>query len=150
MAIYAVHVLAAGAWVGSLAALALALSTASRGVAARADMAALMADYSWPALMAVAAIAGSGAVMAAHGLRENLADLFAAPYGQIVLLKAGVFAAMLVCALGNRFIFTPRLTATGADETPAARLRASVTFEFALGLVVLAAAALLGVTMPIR
>jgi putative copper resistance protein D len=73
-------------------------------------------------------------------------------YGQVLLAKLGVFGAMLALAGANRFLLTPRLSATldgrGHLRTAVSALRASVLIETALGFVVLAMVAWLGVLPP--
>jgi len=70
-------------------------------------------------------------------------------YGQILLAKLGVFGAMLALAGANRFLLTPRLSATldgrGPLRVAVNALRMSVLIETALGFVVLAMVAWLGV-----
>jgi len=70
-------------------------------------------------------------------------------YGQLLLAKLGVFGAMLALAGANRFLLTPRLSATldgrGRLKTAVNALRMSVLIETALGFVVLALVAWLGV-----
>ena len=73
-------------------------------------------------------------------------------YGQLLLAKLGVFSAMLALAGANRFLLTPKLSATlegrGNLRTAVNALRVSVLVETALGFVVLAMVAWLGVLPP--
>jgi putative copper resistance protein D len=70
-------------------------------------------------------------------------------YGDVLFKKIALVAAMLAIACVNRFVLMPRLrTAPLKRMTQIARLRLTVTFELALGLLVLGASAILGITMP--
>jgi putative copper resistance protein D len=55
---------------------------------------------------------------------------------------------MLGLACFNRFVVMPGLRVASTCDAQAGRLRISVTFELALGVLVLAAAAILGITPP--
>ena len=55
---------------------------------------------------------------------------------------------MLALAWYNRFVALPRLRLGPASGSQSARLHASVALELALGIFVLGAAAVLGVTPP--
>jgi putative copper resistance protein D len=55
---------------------------------------------------------------------------------------------MLGLACFNRFVVTPGLRVASTGDAQAARLRISVSLELALGVLVLGAAALLGITPP--
>ena len=69
-------------------------------------------------------------------------------YGYVLGAKAALVASMLALAYYNRFIALPRLRLGPASARQSIRLQTSVAFELGLGLCVLAAAALLGVTPP--
>jgi copper resistance protein D len=78
--------------------------------------------------------------------------LFTTRYGQLLTLKLALFAGMIGLAARNRLLHTPGLMRAissradlGADT---ARLRRSIGFELALGLVVLAIVAILGAIEP--
>jgi putative copper resistance protein D len=140
-----VHLLAAGAWVGGLPALALLLSHARRA-----------ANPAWNAVTTVATnrfsllgIACVGALLASGSINSwNLLagprDLVATDFGRLVLLKIGLFAAMVVIAAVNRFHLTPRLAAPTALRA----LQRNSLAEIGLGLCVLLLVGALGTMAP--
>src|SRR5204863_3986129 len=71
----------------------------------------------------------------------NVPALVGTPYGQLLLVKLALFAAMLSLAAVNRVRLTPRLLAAPSDHhgvpQPLRRLWRNATCETALGLVVL-------------
>jgi putative copper resistance protein D len=149
IAVYAVHVLAAGAWVGGLPPLLFALAEPGPRSAddARINALAILSPYSAMAMVAVGLIVVSGAANAGFRVGFDFDRLLDTDYGVVLALKAAVVAAMLALACFNRFVAMPRLREGSASL---ARLRASVAVELALGLAVLAVAAVLGVTPPPR
>jgi putative copper resistance protein D len=151
IAVYGVHVLAAGAWVGGLPPLLFALFEQSRLSPGEAPEGTLeiLSRYSATAMVAVTLIVLSGAANAGFRVGFSIARLFDSDYGIVLAAKAGAVASMLALAFFNRFVAMPRLRASApGGQAPVARLRASVAFELALGLVVLGFAAALGVTPP--
>ena len=130
----ALHVLAAGAWLGSLPALWVLLK--------EPDAARVAQRFSGLGLAAVVVVAGSALALASAQL-GSLGGLFDTGYGWVILVKCGLFAALLALAACNRLVLTPRLAA-GANRW----LRASVMAEIVLGLVLLAAAAWLAALPP--
>ena len=141
----AAHLLAAGAWLGSLPPLLVLLGAAARS--GRVGAAAVAARRFSPlGIVCVAVLAASGAAYAVVMIPHPDA-LLAAPYGKLVLSKAGLFLALLGLAALNRVWLTPALA--GADATAdARRLCCTVAGEIALGLAVLSVAALLASTAP--
>jgi putative copper resistance protein D len=151
IAVYCVHVLAAGAWVGGLPPLLFVLAEKARLSPGEAREGALeiLSRYSAMALVAVTLIVLSGAANAGFRVGFSFARLFDSDYGVVLAAKAGAVALMLALAFFNRFVAMPRLRAAKpGGKAPFARLRASVACELALGLVVLWIAAVLGVTPP--
>ena len=146
------HLLAAGAWLGAIAAL-LALvwscarfsSIAHRHVAVRA-----LASFSTIGTVLVATILMTGLVnsWALIGV-QNIALAPTTLYGQLLLAKLALFIGMLGLAAANRYYFTPRLE--GASHDGAAvriRLRHSLLIELSLALAILALVAFLGTLAP--
>lgn len=133
------HVLAAATWIGALA--VFVTSAFSRE---GADIAAL------------ARFARTGSVVVAvlilTGLLNTLAIagwpmMFEARWFSILAVKLALFAAMLALAAGNRWRIVPALERGEPDAT--ARLRRSLVLEFAAGIGVVGAVALLGVLDPL-
>ncbi len=136
----AVHLIAAGVWLGGLPALALLLSTPHppRGLAARAA-----ARFSTLGVASVAALLASG-IVNSWMLLSSPRDLIATDYGRLLLLKVGLFAAMLAIAAVNRFHLTPQLAGAPARR---ALMRNSLA-ETALGAGVLLLVGALGTMQP--
>ena len=136
----AVHLVAAGVWLGGLPALALLLSSARapRGLAARAA-----ARFSALGVACVAALLASG-IVNSWMLLSTPRDLIATDYGQLLFLKIGLFAAMLAIAAVNRFHLTPHLAGAPARRE---LMRNSVA-ETALGAGVLLLVGALGAMEP--
>ena len=129
---YWIHVLAGFAWVGGLTMLCLLIAR-RRWDSVRAGLAL----FSSVGIVLVAAILASGVLNASFRI-ASANDLFATDYGRILMAKVGMFAAMLGLAFFNRRQGTRRL----------GYLSISVTVETLLGVGVLLAAAMLGVTEP--
>jgi putative copper resistance protein D len=148
--VYSVHVIAGAAWLGGLPPLLFALrETRGRGDdAARRQTLDLLTRFSVVALPAVGLIVAGGLGNVGFRVGASIGRLFMADYGYVLCAKAALVAAMLALAWYNRFVALPRLRLGPASESQSARLHASVAFELALGLCVLAAAAVLGITPP--
>jgi len=142
----AVHLVASGVWIGALVVFS-RLVTMSVRADRQEDLKMVhdaLARFAGVGTLAVATLTLSG--MTNPGL--FLSNLGSA-YGQLLLAKLGVFGAMLALAGANRFLLTPRLSAM-LDErvhlrTAVNALRVSVLVETALGFIVLAMVAWLGV-----
>jgi putative copper resistance protein D len=137
----AVHLLAAGWWIGGL--LALALSARMLGPRA----ASVLGRFSRVGYVAVAALVLSGLFKSAI-LVAPLGRLTTTAYGWTLLLKLAVFAGMGALALSNRFWIAPRLAQGGAPNVWLGRLKTQVLIEFALGVVLLAVVGALGAMAP--
>ncbi len=72
--------------------------------------------------------------------------LIGTDYGRLLLVKLGVFAAMLGLAVTNRGVLTPRLAA--GDRAALPMLRRTAVLEIAAGIGVVLIVAVLGVTVP--
>lgn len=146
-----VHLLAAGVWLGALLVLGFLLLVKDPGPKGLAALHRGLKGFSGIGSVVVAALVASGLANSWFliGLR-HLSDFASGRWGQLLLVKLTVFAAMLVLAALNRYQLTPNLgTAIAAD--PAASLKAlrrSLALETAAGLLVLALVAALGVLDP--
>ena len=137
----AVHLLAAGAWLGALPGLVMPLGEAwPREVAIRAAR-----RFSILGLASVSALVLTGFVNAWY-LVGDIPALLGTDYGWLLLAKLALFAAMVVLAAVNRFDLTPRLA---ADDNRALRsLRRNATLEIAAGAAVVMIVGTLGITIP--
>jgi copper resistance protein D len=148
----ALHLLAASAWIGGLLPLLLLLGEAGRRNEIDGPSIAFHASQRFSALGIV-----SVSVLLATGLINSwiligsLRGLVATDYGQLVLLKVLLFAAMLCVAAVNRMLLTPRLgdPRGGQREVRALRqLKRNITIEIVIGLGVFAIVGILGTLHP--
>jgi putative copper resistance protein D len=138
----ALHLLAAGAWIGGLVMLTVVLRQA--GPDARVDVAPVLARFSIMGYVAVAVLMLSGLVNSLFLLSEP-ASLIATRYGRLLCLKLALFVSMLALAAVNRLWITPAL-AKGAPDGAVWRLRLKrqVLAEQVLAVLVLGVVAVLG------
>jgi copper transport protein len=130
------HFLAAGVWVGGLAALLAGLA----GTPPAARLAAVR-RFSSVALVALAALVVTGALRAIDEL-SSVNDLASTGYGRAVLAKIVLVGLIVAAAARNRRQNVARV------ETDAAPLRRTSRVELGLATVALATAALLGTLSP--
>jgi putative copper export protein/mono/diheme cytochrome c family protein len=136
----ALHLLAAGVWLGSLLPLWLCLRVLPAPAAAIASR-----RFSPIGMTAVLVLAGTGLLQGLM-LIGSTPGLVGTPYGQAALVKLVLFGLMLGLALHNRLALTDRLASH--PGTAQARFKRSVLLEAALGLLVVGAAAALGSLTP--
>jgi putative copper resistance protein D len=149
--VYATHVLAAGAWAGGLPPLLSGL-VEQRHFApneARICTVDILSRFSAMAMLAVTLIVVTGIANAGFRVAGSFEVLFDTEYGNVLFAKIAIVAVMLTLAYFNRFVFMPRLRSAALKGMPAITwLGRSVTFELALGLLVVFVAAVLGITPP--
>jgi putative copper resistance protein D len=143
----AVHLLAAGAWIGGLFALGPALRIEWRQ-ARNGDPQGLedtLRRFSGMGSWAVAALLATG-VLNGWLLLGSIAALWTTAYGVLLTIKIALFFAMVGLAAANRFWITPRLNGPnpGAARGLLAALRRHVLAEQLLGLLVVAIVSVLG------
>ncbi len=137
------HLLAAGAWVGALPGLVLFLGSAQPlEVAVRVTR-----RFSTLAVGSVAVLVASGLVSAWY-LVGDFPALFGTDYGQLLLFKLALFAAMATVAMVNRWYLIPRLV--DSDRGALRSLRRNAIVETALGIGVVTVVGALGITVPAR
>lgn len=141
--LHALHVAGAGAWMGTLVVLLLALSRissdASPGQARRAACAECVHRFSAVALLAVAALALSGVLLAVVHI-GTWPGLTGTSYGRALALKLAAFAVAGLCGAWNWRRVTPRL---GIDDEAGVTLQRVGRVEVTAGLVVLLVTSLL-------
>jgi putative copper export protein/mono/diheme cytochrome c family protein len=139
----ALHLMAAGAWLGALPALFLLVARLPPAVAA-----GTCRRFSPIGLSAVLILIGT-ALGQASALIGSVPALVGTTYGHIALIKLGVFLLLLMIALVNRFSLTARL-----EETRGISARrwmfVSLTIESLLGVAVIMTAAFLASSAPAR
>jgi putative copper resistance protein D len=145
----AVHLLAAGAWLGGLVPLGLTLRTAQAlGTDdALATAALALRRFSRMGYAAVGLILLSG--VANTWFVVSSVRVFAPAYASVLALKLVLAAGLVSLALANRTVLLPRVDGEGErDPAALAALGRNVLLEQALGLLVLLAAGLLGSLPP--
>jgi putative copper resistance protein D len=130
---HAVHLMAAGAWIGGLVPFAMCLRAYQRDDL-RKDAVRAMAGSSFWGQFIVAAIVFTGVVNIALTSRHPPLPP-TTPYRALLLAKLVMVAIMILLALFNRFVLAPRLK---TSATALAALRLTSAAEVALGCVVLA------------
>ncbi len=148
------HLLAAGAWIGGIAAFAWLLLR---------PVAAMTADHLHITHRALDrfSVIGSGlvGVIVASGLINSymlvgpmhVVDLPSTLYGQLFIAKLSLFAAMLALAAANRFRLTPAFAAAlgqGDTARAVAALRRSIAWEAGAALTILGLVAWMGTLTP--
>ncbi len=132
----ALHLLAAGAWLGGLLPLLVIVRAGPSDLAARACR-----DFSWLGGTCVLLLAGT-ALFQGWTLIGSLPALVGTAYGLIASLKLLLFLALLALAASNRFRHTPALS-DRASDTATRRMVQSIAAETAIGLLVVLAAGVL-------
>ena len=145
LAAYAVHLLAAGACLGSLPPLAMLLAAAwlQKEPSWAAVTALAVQRFSLLGLTSVGALLASGIVNSWYEV-GSLGHLITTAYGQLVLVKLGLFAAIIAIAAVNRLYLTPRLAMTGAVR----RLQRNSMAETVLGFAAILVVGFLGGMAP--
>jgi putative copper resistance protein D len=148
----AMHLLAAGVWIGGLWPLARLLGVTSKPAGADARPYAVLATrrFSTCALVAMIVLALSGLVNAALYVGD-VAGLVGTPYGRWLLVKLAILAPILALAWINRRTL-PTLSGDGetVGQPAMRRLARFLTIEGSLALVLLAVVAVLVGTPPAR
>ncbi|HEV8437098.1 MAG TPA: CopD family protein [Methylomirabilota bacterium] len=149
----ALHLIAAGAWLGALPPLALLLSATSRETGADARPFAVLAVRRFSAMAAITI-----GLIIASGLCNAWVEIGSVPaligtrYGWLLLVKMALVVPIVALGLINRRRLIPALSGDGATVgRPAmARLASLVVWELALGVVILGLTAGLSLTPPAR
>jgi putative copper resistance protein D len=143
----ALHLAAAGAWLGALvpfAALLAATAADPRGLRLVHDAAR---RFSTLGITSVAVIVFTGIINTRYAV-QTLDALTGSRYGIELLVKVAVFLAILTIAAVNRWRLTPRVATTLAGPAALRALRVNTMLEIALGFAIVAIVGNLGITMP--
>jgi putative copper resistance protein D len=138
----AIHLLAAGAWVGGVATLSFSLFAARTRPA---DSLPVLRRFSGAGSIVVTLVLVTGTINGVL-LVGSLPALFSTDYGKTLLIKFALVAAMIALATFNRVYLLPRHQ-TDLDGA-ARRLRRLAATEFVIGLSVILVACLLGSLDP--
>ena len=155
LAMDAVHLLAAAAWLGALVPLVFILAQARHSpVPVWIDLARhIIPRFSILGLVSVGSLIVTGLANAYFTVGDS-AHLIATSYGRLLLLKLALFGLMLLIAADNRLRLTPQLLATvGQDNavfqpTAVGRLRRNIIVEIGLGAAILFIVGALGIMHP--
>ncbi len=139
------HLIAAGAWLGGLLPLALLLACARRpGHPAWPNIAATaVRRFSTLGILSVGTLLVTGSINT-WNLVGSVSALVETDYGLLLLLKLGLFTAMLGLAAINRLQLTPQL----GDRAAMRRLQLNSLIETALGLIIIVIVGALGTMQP--
>lgn len=143
----ALHLVAAASWIGGLVPFSLLLAAVRRhgGLSLARDAAQ---GFSALGIVSVATLAVTG-IVNSWILVGSFRALPVTEYGQVLMLKLVVFAAMLVFAATNRFALTPRLmVSSGSDREAGRKLLRNSIVEIALGFAIFAIVGVLGTLHP--
>ena len=147
------HLLAAGAWVGSLIPLALMLADDRQNGDAGAP-AARRAVVRFSVLAAISVVVLlAGGLVNTWFLAGTIPALIGTEYGRLLLCKIAIFVTMVIFGAVNLLRMTPRLAPAAAHRQPLVRsalghLRRNALVEAGLGFGVLGIVAILGILPP--
>jgi putative copper resistance protein D len=145
----ALHLVAAGAWLGALWPLALLLAAADRaGDPATAAIACQATRrFSVLGMTSVAAILATG-VINTWEILGTAAFSVGTDYNRLLVTKIGLFIAMVAIAAYNRQRLTPQLSSADDNARAMRQLHRNSLTETGLGLLILAIVAVLGRMTP--
>jgi len=144
------HLIAAAAWVGALAPLALLLGRGAADATALAVARTATLRFSTLGIASVATLLVSG-VINTYYLAGSIAALSGTRYGQLLLIKIVLFLAMVAIAAVNRLRLTPKLLQnadTSAAQKARRRLRRNAAVEASIGAIIIGIVAVLGTLPP--
>ena len=136
------HALIAGVWIGALIGFLMLLLFGSK----RETLRTALLRFSGVGVPLIVLLVATGLVNSWFlvGL-DKLGSLLTTDYGRLLLVKLALFAVMLVLAGLNRWRHTEAISSAGKSLAP---LRASITAEALLGILVLGAVAWFGMLEP--
>ena len=142
-----VHLLAAGAWIGAIAAL-LGLLVVRKGRRAT-PLGPVLHAFALPGTIFVGLLVVTGAFHYAELLGWSMTSLFAGDYGRLMALKLALFTAMLVLAALHRWRLAPRLDRLQHEpDRPIRHLQLSIGLEGVIALLILVIVSVLGLRSP--
>ena len=145
----ALHLCAAGAWIGGLLPLAIFLTRAHASFSLGECALSVLLRFSTLSLSRVGVLIVSG-ISNCWLLVGSIHALFTTRYGWLLLVKLAAFGVLVGLGARNRFVIKTKLTGVPTDSDLLAQLRRNVICEACLGLAVVAIVACLGVTPPAR
>lgn len=137
----AVHVVAAGVWVGGVLLMAWTLVSRHRR-SVPLGAASMAVRFSRIASVALAAVAVAGTAMA-FAILDSPTELFTTSWGRVLIMKVVVVCIAAGIGAYNHFVTVPALTTDPMNEATADRLRRLVRVEGVILLLVIAVTAVL-------
>jgi putative copper resistance protein D len=144
------HLVAAAAWVGALAPLAILLAITAREPNALELARVATVRFSMLGMAAVSALLATGLINTWY-LVGSTAALFGTYYGNLLLFKLALFLFMVTIAAFNWSRLTPAIVQTDsitAAQVARRRLCRSAAIEVAAGAIIIAIVAVLGTKPP--
>lgn len=145
------HLLAAGAWLGALAVLVILLFSRMNDERSVASAWSALTGFAAAGTIIVALIVATGLINVWMIVGwEGALRLPTTLYGQLLIAKLALFAAMLGLAAANRWRLTPRLkwSSDSADVGGVRALRVSIALETGTAVLIIAMVAWLGTLSP--
>jgi copper transport protein len=143
-----VHLCAGATWLAGIIVLAIALPDAWQG-RSRFERTRLLSEivtrFSRMALVAIAVVAATGTLNSFLNL-ETLGDLIDSGYGRVVLIKIGLFLAIVALGAINHLHVRKRLAGASSNrdsKDPYPLFRRTIALELVMGLLLMGASGLL-------
>jgi putative copper resistance protein D len=145
----AMHLIAAAVWIGGLLPFALLLMTARRGADPGLGSVAseVTRRFSTLGVASVGIIFATGLVNTCV-LAGSVPALLETDYGRLLLVKVGLFIAMVCVAAVNRVQLSPRVAPADSGSKAVRQLQRNTLIEAALGLIILGIVGVLGTLPP--
>ncbi|MGB6653669.1 MAG: CopD family protein, partial [Xanthobacteraceae bacterium] len=144
------HLIAAAAWVGALAPLALLLAATETEAATLTVARDATRRFSTLGIASVATLLVSGLVNSWY-LVGGIPALTGTDYGRLLIIKLSLFLVMVAIAAVNRLRLTPKLVQNadlGAARQARRRLRVNAAIEALLGATIIVIVAVMGTLPP--
>jgi copper resistance protein D len=145
----ALHLCAAGAWIGGLAPLAIFLTRARVSFTLGESATLVLKRFSTLSLCCIGVLVVSG-ISNGWLLVGSIHALFTTRYGWLLLFKLTLFGILVGFGVRNRLVIKARLLNVASSSAMLVQLRGNVICEACLGLAVVIIVACLGVTPPAR
>lgn len=145
----ALHLCAAGGWIGGLVPLVILLARPLASFSLAETVAPVLRRFSTLSLCSVSVLVISG-ISNSWLLVGSIYALFTTSYGRLLLLKLTFFAILVGFGARNRFVIKTKLLKARSSPDLLPQLRRNVLCEVCLGVAVVVIVACLGVTPPAR
>jgi putative copper resistance protein D len=145
----ALHLCAAGVWIGGLVPLVIFLTRASVSSAITKIIPLVIGRFSTLSLCCVSVLIASG-ICNSWSLVGSIHALFTTLYGWLLLVKVGLFGILIGFGVRNRLAIKATASTAQTRSGFLQQLRRNVISEICLGAAVVVIVACLGVTPPAR